>query len=83
MSHEIFDGFSCGSEVVSRIEFGRFFDEDLPNGGGESESKVGIDVDFCDAEFAGLCEGFFGDAHGVGHGAAEFIDLFDKFLRNG
>ncbi len=75
------DGFAGGSEVVAGVELGGFGGEDFADFGGHGEAEIGVDVDFADAVFLhGHGDLVFGDAFGVGHGAAVFVDAVDKFL---
>ena len=55
----------------------------LADGTGANKAKVGVNVDFANCHFCCFAKKFFGNADCVGHLAAEFVNDFYPFLRNG
>ncbi len=67
----------------AEIEFGRFVAEELAMHSRPDKAAVGVDIDFCDAEFGSWKILVFIHASGVGiELTASGIDAFDFLLRN-
>ena len=83
MLDELLHVGACIAEVLAGVEVRRVLRKVLSDGCREGDAEVGIDVDLADGEFCCLSQFRFGDADGVGHGTAEFVDDGDLVLRDG
>ena len=83
MFHNLFDRFSCRSEILTRIEVRRIESKVLADCAGDCKSEVGVDVDLAHCHGRCFAEHIFGDALCAGHTAAVLIDFCDKLLRDG
>lgn len=81
--HDLFNRFSCRSEILTRIEVRRIESKVLADCRGDCKSEVGVDVDLADCHRCRFAEHIFGNALCAGHTAAVLIDLCDEVLRNG
>ena len=83
MANHFFDVFSCGFKILSGVKVIRMLDKMLTDGTGAYKTKVGVDVDFANCHFCCFAKKFFGNTDCIGHLAAEFVNNFYPFLRNG
>ena len=83
MTNHFFDVFSCGFKILSGVKVIRMLDKMLTDGTGANKTKVGVDVDLANCHFCGFTKKFLGNTDCIGHLAAEFVDDFYPFLRNG
>lgn len=83
MFHNLFDRFSCRSEILTRIEVRRIESKVLADCAGDCKSEVGVDVDLAHCHGRCFAEHIFGDALCAGHAAAVLVDFCDKLLRDG
>ena len=74
---------SCVAEVLAGIEVIGVLHKMLTDRRRKRNSQVTVDIDFADRKLCGFSELGFGNADCVGHGAAEFVDDCNLFLRYG
>ena len=55
----------------------------LADGAGHGQAQIGVDVDLADSHGSGLAQLLLRDADGVGHLAAELVDLGNEVLGHG
>ena len=67
-------------QVLAGIEVIRMLDQVLADHGGEGDAQVAVDVDLADGHGSSLAQLFFGNANGVGHFAAVFVDDLHEIL---
>ena len=78
------DGFTARSQIFTGVKFSRVGGEDFTDLGGQSQTQVGVDVDFADTILADSHGDLvFRNTLGVGHVAAVLVDQVDEFLGNG
>jgi len=70
----------AGAQVLAGVELGGLLGEDLANGSGHGQTRVGVDVDLANGAGGSLAELLFGDTYGVGELTAILVDDVDFFL---
>ena len=82
MDVELLHVVAGGTQVLAGVELGGFGGEDLADGGGHGQTRVGVDVDLADGALGGLAKLLLGNAHGSLQRTAVLVDRLDFLLGN-
>ena len=77
---ELLHVVASGSEVLAGVELTGLLNEDLADGSGHGQTRVGVDVDLANGRCGSLAELFFGDTHCVGELTTVLVDGVHFFL---